>query len=61
MPIIFVENMIFFFWREVFPPYFLQNKNFVTNKLLFTAIEKKSSELLTLMTVRQKYQKNFFL
>ena len=63
MPIIFVENMIFFFGGNCSHLILCNGiKIFVTNKVLFTTTEEKPLELLTLVTafMRRKYQKYFF-
>ena len=60
MPIIFTENVIFFFGGKCSRLTFYNGiKMFVASKVLFTTTEKKkTSELLTLLTalVRQKYK-----
>ena len=62
MPIIFVENMIFFGGKCSRLTFCDGRKIFVTNKLLFMTTEEKLSELLTLVMafMRRKYQKYFF-
>ena len=62
MPIIFVENMIFFGGNCSHLIFCDGIKIFVANKVLFTTTEEKPSELLTLVTafMHRKYQKYFF-
>ena len=50
MPIIFVENVIFFGGKCSRLTFYDGIKMFVTSKVLFTTTEEKSLELLTLVT-----------
>ena len=65
MPIIFVEIVYYFFrkcdffWREIFPPYFLQwHKCLSLVRYYLWRLNKKPLELLTLVTalVHRKYK-----
>ena len=62
MPIIFVENVIFFGGKCSRLTFYDGIKMFVTSKVLFITTKEKPSELLTLVTafVRQKYKKYIF-
>ena len=63
MPIIFVENMIYFGGKCSRLTFYDGIIMFIANKVLFTTTEKKLSELLTLVTafVHRKYKKYFFM
>ena len=58
MPIIFVENMIRFGGKWSCLTFYNSIKMFIADKVLFTMIEEKPSELLTLVMafVCQKYK-----
>ena len=62
MPIIFVENMIYFGGKCSCLTFYDGIKVFIANKVLFTTTEEKPSELLTFVTtfVHRKYKKYFF-
>ena len=62
MPIIFVENMIYFGGKCSPLTFYDGIKVFIANKVLFMTTEKKPSELLTFVTtfVHRKYKKYFF-
>ena len=62
MPIIFVENMIRFGGKCSCLTFYDSIKMFIADKVLFTMIEEKPSELLTLVTafVCRKLKKYFF-
>ena len=62
MPIIFVENVIFFGGKCSRLTFYDGIKMFVAGKVLFTTTEEKPSKLLTLVTalVRRKYKTYIF-
>ena len=62
MPIIFVENVIFFQGKCSRLTFYDGIKMFVASKVLFTTTEEKPSELLTLVTalVRRNYKTYIF-
>ena len=62
MPIIFVENVIFFGGKCSRLTFYDGIKMFVASKVLFMTTEEKPSELLTLMMalVRRKYKTYIF-
>ena len=63
MPIIFVENVIFFGVKCSCLTFYDNIKMFVASKVLFMSTEENPSELLTLVIalVHQKYKIFFFM